>query len=186
MKFLNNYKLNQNRTVLKIEKKLFINKVMNLAIVLMIGFFFANSAVFAQNNYGTTFVQLSGGSISSKSNGSNLPQGFIGSDIKDKDGNVWVRVGAPVILNSEIKRARGMGKPGRINIQCVSTMDVNGKPVALTGSISLEGQKKLGKALGLGLGLGLTVLCPWGLFFFCIKGEDVVAPSIIPNVIAQQ
>lgn len=186
MKILKNCKLNQNRTISNIEKKTVMNKIMNLAILLMIGFFFANSAVFAQNNYGTTFVQLSGGSINSKSNGSNLPQGIVGSDIKDRDGNVWVRAGAPVVLNSDIKKARGMGKPGRINIQCISTMDVNGKPVALTGSISLEGQKKLGKALGLGLGLGLTVLCPWGLFFFCIKGEDVVAPSIIPNVMAQQ
>lgn len=185
MKFLNNCKLIQNRSVSNIEKKLFMDKIMNLIILLIIGFSFANSNVLSQNDYGTTFVQLSGGIISSKSNGANLPQGFIGSDIKDKDGNVWVRAGAPVVLISDIKKARRIGKPGHINIRCLSTIDINGNTVALTGSMSIEGKNKSALAIGLGMLGFVPGMMISGFFFLFIKGEDVIAPPIIPAMVQQ-
>ena len=48
-----------------------------------------------------------------------------------------------------------------------------------------HGNDRKGAALGVGLGTGLTVLCPVGLFFLCIKGEKVTIPegTIITNVV---
>lgn len=99
--------------------------------------------------------------------------GHIVGDIYNHDNQLSIRNGTPVELTITTKKAKGMGKPGYIEIKTVSTKDINGNVVPLNGIFYKEGENRKGAALGCGLGLGLTVLFPVGFFFFCIKGENV-------------
>ena len=109
---------------------------------------------------------------------------IVDRDVKDPaTDNILIRRGTPVQISSDTRKAKGVGKPGHIRLQCLSTQAVDGQTIALQGSFSIEGESRKGLALGLGIGLGLWV---WpALFCLCIKGEAARLPAdvLIPNVV---
>lgn len=124
-------------------------------------------------------------SVSSKSKNPDVTA-IVDRDVKDITGEkVLIRRGTPVELALDAQKAKGVGKPGSIDISLLSTTAVDGQRIALLGGINCEGDDCEGAALGCGLGLGLTVLFPFGFFFLCMKGENVKIPAntIIPNVV---
>lgn len=177
---------NQGGTFVTINYYLFNMKKVALSIILIIVISITNKS-FSQNISGMTSVQL-GSVIKSETKNNNSNSAFITTDVYDKDNNIWIKAGTPVVINITTQKAKGMGEPGILEIQCVSTVDINGRQVSLKGSLYQEGEEKKGTALGLGLGLGLTVLFPFGFFFFMIKGKNITIPpnTIIPNVIVYQ
>lgn len=98
--------------------------------------------------------------------------GTVSADVKYQD-KVVITQGTPVTFNVEIKKKKGCGIPATVTVTPVSTFDINNNIVPLTGiPYSQEGENKVGKSVGLAAGLGLTILCPFGLFFLCMKGGD--------------
>lgn len=105
---------------------------------------------------------------------STTPNAIVDTDVKAADGTVVIKGGTPVNVESKVKKAKGTGKPGTINIKFVSTTAVDGTRIALEGSnVEVEGKNKRGVALGVGLGLGLTIVWPL-LFVMCKKGGQAV------------
>ena len=148
-----------------------------LKLFLFVGLMFAvaiNS--FSQENLrGLTVPCKVTNYVSSKSE--ITPMVVVANDVTDRSGTIVIFAGTPVQINYNLSRAKGMGKAGFIDITPISTTDVNGKVVFLSGNFHAEGIDKKGTALGCGLGLGLTVLFPFGFFFFCIQGENVEIPN---------
>lgn len=122
--------------------------------------------------------------VESKANIQTMPSAIIDSNITDKEGNILVKRGTPVQLTLDTQRARGVGKAGVININCLSTTSVDGQIIYLKGGLYAEGDDREGLAIGLGIGAGIVVF-PFGLFCLCIKGEEAYIPSntIITNVV---
>ena len=131
---------------------------------------------FAQNATGLTVPVKIMTELNSDKSTNNI-SACVAEDVKDRQGNVFITGGTRVKINVAFSKSRGMGKEGHLDITCLETYDVNNQTVGLSGEEHLQGEKRLGKALGLGLGLGLTVLCPFGLLFFCIHGEEAVMPA---------
>ena len=75
------------------------------------------------------------------------------------------------------RKAKGLGKPGYLQIGCISTTAVDGQIISLSGGIEQDGENRQGAAIGLGVGLGLTFLPLGGFFFLCLKGEKVDIPA---------
>lgn len=115
-----------------------------------------------------------------------VPTAIVDKDVKDLiTGKIFIRRGTPVELNTEIAKAKGAGKPGSIQINCISTTAVDGQIISLLGGSHVTGDSRKGAALGCGLGLGLTFLFPEGLFLLCIKGKNAEIPAhtMLPNVV---
>jgi hypothetical protein len=123
-------------------------------------------------------------SVESKANIQTAPTAIIDANIVDANGNILVRRGTPVQLTIDTQHARGLGKSGCININCLSTTAVDGQQIFLLGGITAMGDDREGLAIGLGIGAGIVVF-PFGLFCLCIKGEEAYIPSntIITNVV---
>lgn len=146
---------------------------------------FAAEAQSVRINNGQSISIRTTTSISSKQKNPNVTA-IVERDVRDITGEkVLIRRGTPVQLAVTTQKAKGVGKEGFINISLLSTTAVDGQIISLLGGMNCEGNNRKGEALGCGLGLGLTVLCPVGLFFLCIKGEDVEIPAntIIQNVV---
>lgn len=105
------------------------------------------------------------------------PAAVVEMDIIGKDGRILVSRGTPVLLQIDRQKARGCGKPGSLNVRCVSTTSVDGQNIMLNGSVNVEGSDQKGLALGLGIGLGLTFLPGVGFAFLALKGEEAVIDS---------
>ena len=121
-----------------------------------------------------------------KQNGSQDIYAIVDRDVVDNTGEtVLIRRGTPVQLASSIVKAKGVGKPGSIKIDCISTTSVDGQYISLQGGLNIQGEDRKGAALGCGLGLGLTVLFPVGFAFLAIQGENVTIPTntLIQNVV---
>ena len=86
-------------------------------------------------------------------------------------GEPVITRGTPVILSVNKRKAKGLGKPGYLQIGCISTTAVDGQIISLSGGIEQDGENRQGAAIGLGVGLGLT------FFFLCLKGEKVDIPA---------
>lgn len=155
----------------------------SLSFILALSFFF-NSA-FAQNlrNGQTIIVRLTN-EINSNSRIKSEPLAIIEKDIIDQSTNkILIRRGTPVEMSSIIKRAKGVGKPAEVKLQCISTTAVDGKYIALQGSYASKGDDRKGLSLGLGIGLGLFL---WpAIFCLCIKGEKIELPAdmLIHNIV---
>lgn len=134
---------------------------------------------------GTIVPVRTGNDISSKANGtSNVA--YVDADVRDDDGKILISRGTPVELSVTSKKAKGMGKAGKVTIACISTTAVDGQRIQLSGpTMSHEGDSKKGVALGCGLGLGLTFLPVVGFAFFAIKGEEANIPanSVLTNIL---
>lgn len=109
---------------------------------------------------------------------------IVDKDVVDPLTNtILISRGAPVEINSTIKRAKGVGNPAEIKLQCLSTQAVDGKRISLQGAYSATGDDNKGLALGLGIGLGIFI---WpAIFCLCIKGGNIEIPSdmMIHNVV---
>ena len=101
------------------------------------------------------------------------PMAVVDADIKDDSGtHMLIRRGTPVVLDAQIQKARGVGKPASVKLKCMTTVAVDGQIVRLQGGYVQEGRSRKGTALGVGLGVGIPVCWPC-LFCLCIKGEKV-------------
>ncbi len=115
-------------------------------------------------------------STSANSNRNTPIQAEVAADVDIAGEPVIVR-GTPVILSINKIKAKGVGKPGYLQIACVSTTAVDGQTIELSGDIERTGKNNQGTAIGLGVGLGLTFLPFGGFFFLCLKGEKVDIPA---------
>lgn len=153
------------------------------SLILVLSFFFNYG--FAQNlrNGQTIIVRLTN-EVKSNSKIKSEPLAIIEKDVVDPLTNkILIQRGAPVEVSYIIKRAKGVGKPAEVKLQCVSTKAIDGKHIALQGSYAGIGDDRKGLALGLGIGLGLFV---WpAIFCLCIKGEKIELPAdmLIHNVV---
>lgn len=96
------------------------------------------------------------------------------------DGEPVILQGTPIRLFVNRRRSKGVGKPGYLQIGCISTTTVDGQQILLSGTIEREGYSREGAAIGLGVGLGLTFLPIGGFFFLCLKGEKAEFPAGTP------
>ncbi|MBR5531835.1 MAG: hypothetical protein IKU59_00790 [Bacteroidales bacterium] len=97
------------------------------------------------------------------------------TDVKSLQGDILISKGTPVILKIEKTSKKGVGKPGKVSINCISVNSVDGQAIQLNGNVTAEGKNKRGKALGLGLGLTFTGFgAIIGLPCLAIKGGDAV------------
>lgn len=86
------------------------------------------------------------------------------------NGKVAIAAGSPVILSVTHNKPRGFGKPGLIEINCVSTIDINGQVVPLEGGQkSNQGKSRKALMTACTVIFGI-VLFPVGLLFMCMKG----------------
>lgn len=92
-------------------------------------------------------------------------------------GEAVIIKGTPVDLSVDKRRAKGLGKPGYLQIGCLSTTAVDGQTIALSGHIEKAGDDRQGAAIGLGIGLGLTLLPFGGFLLLCLKGEKAELPA---------
>ena len=161
-----------------IRMKRLLSSIMALLIL--------NVSIFASTplTRGTSIqVRITSG-VSSKINGTS-PSAVVENDVKDRNGDVLIKRGTPVQLQVHQKQAKGCGRPGYVNIKCISTTAVDGQYISLEGNIDSEGDDKKGLAVGLGVGLGLTFLPFVGFAFLAIKGEQakIQSNAIISNVV---
>ena len=101
---------------------------------------------------------------------------IVDADVKTTDGRVAIKKGTRVNVNLVNQKAKGIGKPGTIEIKSISTTSVDGQTIYLTGSVKEEGENKRFQSLRLGLGLGLAVFPPC-LAILAMKGGKAVIPA---------
>lgn len=92
------------------------------------------------------------------------------SDVKDKNGNVLIKAGAPVTAQISFSKKRGfIGIAGDLTVSDFHVTAVDGTYVPLVGNVSQKGEDKIV------LSVVLSVLvCP---FFLFMKGEDAKLPA---------
>ena len=92
------------------------------------------------------------------------------SDIKDANGNVLIKAGAPVTAQISFSKSKGMiGKSGEVTVTDFSTTAVDGTYVPLSGSVSAKPDDKMTMSIVLGV-----LICP---LFLLMKGEEAVVPA---------
>ena len=113
-----------------------------------------------------------------------VPSGIVDANIYDNNGNIVIQRGAPVTLSVDTQRARGVGKAGRVTVNCITTMAVDGQSIYLRGGLTASGKNREVLAIGLGVGGGIVVF-PFGLFLLCIKGEEAYIPNntVMTNIV---
>ena len=133
---------------------------------------------------GTSFSVRFSSSVTSNPKAETTPSAFVDHDVKNANGTIVIKKGTPVELVVNKTKAKGCGKPGTLEIQCVSTTAVDGQRISLNGDIAKEGTNQKGLSIGLGVGLGVTFLPFVGFAFLAIKGHDakIESNTIIPNV----
>lgn len=154
------------------------------SIAIILAALMLNLSVFASKplDRGTTLSVRITSQISSKQKGT--PTAIVENDVKNRQGELLIKRGTPVLLQIEREKAKACGKGGYVNVRCISTTAVDGQTISLDGSLNDEGNDKKGLAIGLGVGLGLTFLPFVGFVFLVLKGEQatIEANTIIPNV----
>lgn len=113
---------------------------------------------------------------SANSNRDNPVTAEVACDVTDR-GNVLILQGTPVNLSVNKIKAKGVGKPGYLQLGCISTTAIDGQTIRLSGTLTREGENRQGAAIGLGVGLGITLLPLGGFFFLCLKGEKAHIPD---------
>lgn len=84
--------------------------------------------------------------------------------------SVVIAAGTPVQCNVNRGSARALGEEGRLTLEFVRTMDVQGRSVRLQRSVSVSGKDREILAVGLGLGLGCISIV--GFLALLIKGTE--------------
>ena len=92
------------------------------------------------------------------------------ADVKDANGNVLIKSGAPVTAQISFSKSKGMiGRSGEITVTDFSTTAVDGTYVPLSGSVSARPDDKMTMSIVLSV-----LICP---LFLLMKGEEAVVPS---------
>lgn len=135
-----------------------------------------NLSVFASSplTRGTVVYIRTMSEMSSKTGGT--LDAIVDADVKAADGSVVIKKGTRVNVSLNTQKAKGVGKPGVIELKSLSTTSVDGQTIYLAGSVKEQGESRRGKALGLGLGLGLCVFLPC-LAILAKKGGQAFIPS---------
>ncbi|MEG1717293.1 MAG: hypothetical protein RRX93_07325 [Bacteroidales bacterium] len=120
---------------------------------------------------GTRFSVRVSENISSNTKKDFKPEITVVGNIKDQNGNVLIKNGTSVEYNLIKEKSKGVGIPGTLTIQCISTQTVDGNQVLLQGNLMEEGANREGLALGLGISFGLIVLPLIGFALLAIKGN---------------
>lgn len=102
---------------------------------------------------------------------------LVKEDVLSKQGEPLIKKGTPVYYQLDKKKARGVGKPGYINLKYICTTAIDGRIILLKGGNDTVGKDKRSLALGLGIGLGVTVLPGVGFSFLGIKGKNAEIPK---------
>ncbi|MBS6552375.1 MAG: hypothetical protein KH321_00320 [Clostridium sp.] len=92
------------------------------------------------------------------------------SDVKDKNGNVLIRAGAPVSAQISFAKKRSfVGIAGDLTVSDFHVTAVDGTYVPLVGNVSQKGDDKVVLTVVLSV-----LICP---FFLFMKGEDAKLPA---------
>ena len=145
-----------------------------IIVLILIGCLFACLSFATPVKRGTSVIARL--STSANSNRNTPVRAEVASDLTIA-GEVVITRGTPVILSVNKRKAKGLGKPGYLQIGCISTTAVDGQIISLSGGIEQDGENRQGAAIGLGVGLGLTFLPLGGFFFLCMKGEKADIPA---------
>lgn len=118
-----------------------------------------------------------------KSNSKESASVIIENDVKGKNGEILIKKGTLVQTSIKREKAKGCGRPGSVDMKCISTTAVDGQTILLDGGCSETGRNNKGLAFGLGIGLGVTFLPMVGFAFLAIHGESAtIEPGIISNI----
>lgn len=83
------------------------------------------------------------------------------------DGQTIIEKGSPTILKvSYVKKAKLLGKNGKIKLKAISTIAIDGKEISLTGGYHEKGKSKASFVIP------LAILVAWPLLF--IRGKNAV------------
>lgn len=92
------------------------------------------------------------------------------SDVKDVNGNILVKSGAPVTAQISFTRSKGMiGRSGEVTVSDFSTIAVDGSYIPLSGSVSAQPNDKMTMSIVLSV-----LICP---LFLLMKGQEAVVPA---------
>lgn len=92
------------------------------------------------------------------------------SDVKDKNGNVLIKAGAPVTAQISFSKKKSfVGISGDLTVSDFHVTAVDGTYVPLVGNVSQKGEDKIVLSVVLSV-----LICP---FFLFMKGEDAQLPA---------
>lgn len=92
------------------------------------------------------------------------------SDVKDVNGNILVKSGAPVTAQISFTKSKGMiGRSGEVTVSDFSTIAVDGSYIPLSGSVSARPNDKMTMSIVLSV-----LICP---LFLLMKGQEAVVPA---------
>lgn len=92
------------------------------------------------------------------------------NDIKDANGNILIKAGAPVTAQISFSRTKGMlGRSGEVTVTDFHTTAVDGTYVPLSGSVSARPDDKMVMSIVLSV-----LICP---LFLLMKGDDAQLPA---------
>lgn len=153
-----------------------------LALFFLVVFSFSNIYASGKLQTGTQVVLIPTTNFNSESQ--EQPQFVVFQDVVDVNGNVLIANQTPVILESELIKRKGIGKPGEIHLNFISTTSVDGQKIFLKGTKKIVGEDKSKKVLGISLGLGLMLISPM-LAFLSKKGgsAEITNATTISNII---
>ncbi len=105
--------------------------------------------------------------------------GFITNDVV-VDGQVVIKAETPVIFDVKTRKRGGVGRPGKVELESVSTTMVDGRIMKVDGSAKEKGISKRGKSIGLTVGM-FFLIPPFNFLFLLKKGEECqMNPITIP------
>lgn len=144
-----------------------------IAIIVVLGVFTISSYANTPLGNGQIINVMLNDNVSSQEGGS--ATATVLTDVKSLQGDILISKGTPVILKVDKVSKKGVGKPGKVTINCVSVNAVDGQAILLNGNLYVEGETKRAKALGLGLGLTFTGFgAIIGLPCLAIKGGEAI------------
>lgn len=123
-------------------------------------------------------------SVDSENRMRTAPTAIVDANVVDEQGNILIRRGTNVVINTNTQHRKGLGKPGYVKVDCLTTTAVDGQTIYLMGGLETAGKNREALAVGLGIGGGIVAF-PFGLFLLCIKGEEayIQGNTIIANVV---
>lgn len=105
--------------------------------------------------------------------------GFVTTDVV-VNREVVIKAETPVVIEVSCRKRGGIGRPGRVSYDGVSTTTVDGHILKLNGSAMQKGVSKRGKSIGLTIGM-FFLIPPFNFLFLCKKGEECdMQPITIP------
>ena len=91
------------------------------------------------------------------------------NDIKNPNGNILIKAGAPVTAQISFSRSKGMiGRSGELTITDFHTTAVDGTYIPLSGSVSAKPDDKMTASIVLSV-----LICP---LFLLMKGDEAQVP----------